>query len=273
MIEALFFDIDGTLVSINTHKIPESTISAIAEARKRGIKIFISTGRPPVLMNNIGQLQERGLIDGYVTMNGCYCFMTGQEGVEDGLEGPVDVIYESAIPENDVRAMADFCRERDLCCLFVGRDRITILNKNQIYYDTFVKGLNAEEQPEATWTDIPDYDVFQLTPFIDQATEDIVAEHMPGSEFNRWHPVFLDIDAKGNTKDHGIAQIAAHFGLKPENIMTFGDGGNDISMLEYAGTGVAMGNASDEVKSHADYITSSVDEDGIAKALRHYGII
>lgn len=55
--------------------------------------------------------------------------------------------------------------------------------------------------------------------------------------------------------------------------MSFGDGGNDSGMLAHAGIGVAMGNATDAVKQHADYVTSSVDEDGIANALRHFSII
>lgn len=55
--------------------------------------------------------------------------------------------------------------------------------------------------------------------------------------------------------------------------MTFGDGGNDINMLEHAGIGVAMGNASDRVKAAADYITSSVDDDGIINALKHFNIL
>lgn len=67
--------------------------------------------------------------------------------------------------------------------------------------------------------------------------------------------------------------MIAHFGLKLEETMSFGDGGNDISMLRHAAIGVAMGNAKDDVKQMADYITASVDEDGIAKALKHFGVI
>ena len=70
-----------------------------------------------------------------------------------------------------------------------------------------------------------------------------------------------------------LVQYLDENGLKREEIMAFGDGENDIDMLKFAGIGVAMGNASDEVKAAADYVTDSVDADGIAKALKHFGLI
>ena len=79
--------------------------------------------------------------------------------------------------------------------------------------------------------------------------------------------------AKGDTKQKGIDEIIRYFDIKLEDTMAFGDGGNDISMLRHAAIGVAMGNANDDVKETADYITTSVDEDGIQKALKHFGII
>ena len=81
MTKAIFFDIDGTLVSFETHGIPASTVEAIAAAHARGIKMFIATGRAPGFINNLGDLQSRGLIDGYVTMNGGYCYV-GSEVIQ-----------------------------------------------------------------------------------------------------------------------------------------------------------------------------------------------
>ena len=78
MFKALFFDIDGTLVSFATHQIPASTVEALRKAKEKGVKIFISTGRPPSIITNLGQIE--GLIDGYITANGAYCFV-GKETV------------------------------------------------------------------------------------------------------------------------------------------------------------------------------------------------
>ena len=94
MTKALFFDIDGTLVSFETHRIPPSTIEALEAAHAKGLKIFIATGRPKAIINNLSELQDRNLIDGYITMNGAYCFVGEQ------------VIYKSAIPQEEVKAMA-----------------------------------------------------------------------------------------------------------------------------------------------------------------------
>ena len=95
-----------------------------------------------------------------------------------------------------------------------------------------------------------------------------LAQRLKGSAFTRWHPYFLDIIGKGNTKQKGIEAICKYFNIKKEDTFAFGDGGNDISMIQYAGTGIAMGNASDDVKTAADIVTDSVDDDGIFNALK-----
>ena len=70
-IKALFFDIDGTLVSFQTHRIPQSTVEALEKAKQNGVNIYISTGRPIILITNLGQIEH--LIDGYITTNGARC--------------------------------------------------------------------------------------------------------------------------------------------------------------------------------------------------------
>ena len=107
MTKALFFDIDGTLVSFETHRIPSSTIEALEAAHAKGLKIFIATGRPKAIINNLSELQDRNLIDGYITMNGAYCFVGEQ------------VIYKSAIPGRS-ESNGSFLRE-ERCSLHFRR--------------------------------------------------------------------------------------------------------------------------------------------------------
>lgn len=263
MTKALFFDIDGTLVSFRTHRIPDSTIEALAAAHARGIRIFISTGRPKVIINNLGALQERQLIDGYITMNGAYCFV-GEE-----------VIYKSSIPAEDVSALAHYCAGRDIPCVFVTEHDLKVCQPNRQVEISFHEMLKVDTpMPTATPEEVlQGKPVFQMTPFLNEAQEEEVRPHLPHCETGRWTHEFVDITAKGNTKQRGMEEICRHFGLRREETMAFGDGGNDIPMLRHAGTGVAMGNAADHVKVEADYVTSSVDEEGVARALRHFGII
>jgi hydroxymethylpyrimidine pyrophosphatase-like HAD family hydrolase len=84
--------------------------------------------------------------------------------------------------------------------------------------------------------------------------------------------LFTDVVPVGGNKSIGMEKILAYFGISREETMAFGDGGNDIPMLEYAGIGVAMGNASEEVQRHADFVTSGVDDEGIVHALKHFHI-
>ena len=262
MIKALFFDIDGTLVSFKTHEIPASTLEALVAAKAKGLHIFIATGRPAVIINNLSALQERNLIDGYVTMNGAYCF------VED------TVIYKSAIPATEVEAMTAFCHERNIPCILVGEHDICVNQPAEIVTEIFHRQLKVapiEAKPYAEA--LAGKAIYQMTPFLNAEEEKEVLPDVPHCEMGRWHPAFVDMTARGNTKQKGIDQIIRHFGIRLEETMAFGDGGNDISMLRHAGIGVAMGNANDDVKAAADYVTTSVDEDGIANALKRFNII
>ena len=139
-----------------------------------------------------------------------------------------------------------------------------------IFYETLsVDKIREVTQEEALA--LPS--IYQITPFISKEEETVIRPQLPHCEFGRWYPTFADITATGNTKQRGIDEIIRHFGLKIDEVMAFGDGGNDISMLRHAGIGVAMGNATDEVKAAANYTTTAVDEDGILNALVHFGVI
>ena len=81
------------------------------------------------------------------------------------------------------------------------------------------------------------------------------------------------MNTKGLSKADGIAAVIERFGITADEVMAFGDGGNDSEMLKYAGTGIAMGNADDTARSAADYVTLTVDQDGISHALRHFGLL
>lgn len=109
--------------------------------------------------------------------------------------------------------------------------------------------------------------------FVDKNEEKEILSHMPHCISARWHPTFCDISPIGGTKQLGIDKFLEYYGLDLKDTMAFGDGGNDMQMLQHVSLAVAMGNAGDELKSIADFVTKGVDDEGIAYALKHYGLI
>ena len=121
--------------------------------------------------------------------------------------------------------------------------------------------------------DVIDQGILQITPFLTEEEERKVLPELHGCNSARWYPAFCDITSAKADKANGIRAIADRLGIDISETMAFGDGGNDESMLRAAGVGVAMGNALDSVKAHADYVTTDVDNDGVWNALKHFGII
>lgn len=257
----LFFDIDGTLVSFKTHNVPESAINAIREAHNAGNTIIISTGRPKSIINNLKELEKMDLIDGYITMNGAYCFIGNQ------------IVYEHPIAKEEVETMVRIARDNNYSMIFVTANGIHACNADEELRDIFYTYLKVTEIPEADYSEATRHKIYQLTVFFDEEAEKTIKPQLPLCEFNRWYPSFVDITAKDVTKAEGISKIMEHLGIDMSQSVAFGDGGNDIPMLKAAAIGVAMGNADDTVKRCADYVTSSVDDDGIEKALHDLGIL
>ncbi|WP_018361806.1 Cof-type HAD-IIB family hydrolase [Hoylesella nanceiensis] len=260
MIKALFFDIDGTLVSFNTHKIAQSTIDGLNIAKERGIKIFISTGRPLSFINNLGDIEH--LIDGYITTNGSYNFM-GKS-----------VISMHSIPKEGVLTLVDYLNKHEYPAILVGTDNTAVINHKPIVDRIVIDTLNITNIDfSITAKTILQQDILQITPFITQEQQDIIMPQIPHCTSERWHPEFIDTVNKQASKGKALSDIVAYNDLLISETMAFGDGGNDISMLLKAGVGVAMGNANDNVKAMANYVTSSADDDGIYKALKHFEVI
>jgi len=258
---SLFFDIDGTLVSFQSHRIPDSTVTALREAKRKGARIYISTGRPVQIITNLGDIAD--LIDGYITVNGAYCFIGERE------------VSCHAIPEEDVRTLAQDALSRDYSCMVVGERDFAVLNHHDIVDEVFIKELAVSginfciDALEV----LRSQRILQLSPFFEEGYEATFMPRIPRCVSGRWHPSFTDITAKEADKGRGLQAMVVAEGLDMAHTMAFGDGGNDISILRQAAVGVAMGNALPHVQREADYVTSSVDEDGVRNALLRFGII
>lgn len=193
MIKALFFDIDGTLVSFRTHQIPASTIDALSRAHAQGIKIFIATGRPPVLINNMGELQSRGLISGYITMNGGYCFVDGE------------VIHKGAIPRDDAATLLRYCDKRQIACEVVYEKEIRICHANDEIRQLYREFLKIDSIAECTPNEVlrSPQPIYQMSPFITVSQEEEIRPSLPHCEVARWYPTFADVTAPAIPSSRG----------------------------------------------------------------------
>ena len=262
-IKAIFFDIDGTIRSFKTKTIPDNTKETLKKLRERGIKIFVATGRAPFHTKFLDDLLDFKF-DGYITINGQYCYLNTGE-----------VLNDKVLSKEDIKQTLPYFQKHNIACDFALLDRAFLNLKNErvqwledelgdptrfvVVEDAYERALNEK--------------VYQLNVFVSEEEEGDFMQLMPNSKTARWTRHFTDIIPKDGGKNKGIDAIINHFGIKLEETMAFGDGGNDIDMLKHAGIGIAMENARDDVKEIADFITTSVDDDGITNALKHYNIL
>lgn len=258
-IKALFFDIDGTLVSFNTHKIPQSTVEALEQAKHKGTKIFISTGRPVSFINNLRQIEH--LIDGYITTNGAYCFI-GNE-----------VVCTFAIQPSDVDTILNAAKRFQCPAVVVGSKRIAAYLWAPELDEVFKKGLNLKDFTFAPIEEVRQMPILQISPFFSPEQENEVMPQLQHCTSGRWTNKFTDITNSDADKGKALITMTHTLHIDINETMAFGDGGNDIPIIRNAGVGVAMGNGGDNVKQAADYVTTSVDDNGVQNALQHYGVI
>lgn len=253
MIKAIFFDIDGTLVSFKTHCIPQSTLDAVRRVREEGIKVFIATGRPTPFINNLGELEY----DGIMSTSGGSC--TTSEGV---------AICKKMIGKEDLLRLIQYHKTNPIPIAFASDKDVIITGTNHTTEEVYTLLDIKNSMKIHPIEDCLDMEVMQIIAFFEKDNEAHIMEHiLKGCEAFRWHPAFADIVPKGTSKATGVDLILEHYGIRIEEAMAFGDGGNDIAMLDHVPHSVAMGNANEEVKRHARYVTDSVDEDGVAKIL------
>ena len=256
MIKAAFFDVDGTLFSHTSHKIPDSSRRAIHLLREQGIKVFLATGRGIDAVKTVswGDLE----FDGYVTLNGQIC-----------LDKEENILFEAPIKGEDAQYLLDAFKNKTIPLTIVEKDR-TYLN---FVNETVVAAQKSVAIPMLPFGEYEGGKIYQFIGYMGRAETEEFAKNIPNCKITRWYEEGIDIISKDGGKANGLKKIAEHYGFSREELIAFGDSDNDLDMLEYAGTGVAMGNATKAVKEAADYITDHVDENGIWNALKHFEII
>ena len=262
-IKLIAIDIDGTLVNSKKKITPEVKF-AIKAAQKAGKKIVICTGRP--LSGAQQYLDELGLNyqdnQYVVSFNGAVVESTSGNAIfKKGLD------YQEYI---DLEAIA---RKLQLHFHAVGLNRIYTANRDlspyTIYNSRIVKldvSYRTQEEMQKVpiikcmYIDDPDYLDSKINNPIFESIKDRVV-------LSKTEPFYFEATASGVDKGSGLKVLCEHLGISVANVMAIGDQANDMPMINYAGIGIAMGNAVQVTKDHADMITADCDHNGVAVAI------
>lgn len=258
-IKIVVTDIDGTLFSHQTKIMPESAIRAIRALQKRGIKVFLASSRNRYLIHKLGIL-DHIQPDGFITMNGANAIIDGR------------IIHRYPLPESEVDALIKFSKRLKFGLTLVEENGGHINYVDERVIQAHEKYGTRFPQPR-TFPDHYDRKIYQAIAFCDALDESLFLPHLKLCKSARWDEFAVDIMPRDSDKSKGILAVLEHFGWKPENVVAIGDAPNDMEMLEFAGVSIAMGNAKQEVKDVADYVTQTVDQDGWEKAMRHFELI
>ncbi len=256
MIKVIFFDVDGTLLSHSKTEVSISTRRSLDKLKKKGIQCVVATGRHMLEMEKLPVNDID--FDGYITLN-------GQLWLDDMRRE----IYGFPIAGEEKEYILKLFEERKYPTMIVERDAM---------YINFVDPL-VERAQRAISTEVPEpgkytgNEIYQAVVYVEKGNEGFLKKQLPNSEITRWNDYAVDIIQNGGGKVSGIQRFLAESNIGKHETMAFGDGENDIGMLKFVGIGVAMGNSGKDVKAASDYVTLGVDEDGIEKALLHYGLI
>ena len=263
--KALFFDLDGTLLDSNK-KIPASAAEALMAARARGVKVFVCTGRSLRVEKMLGWTTEMQLFDGGVYCNGACICLNGEtryvfikpeavravldevsryEGVHVSLNGegaehafnfdpPESMMGPWGMKPEDIHPLDDAA--------------ISHCTKMLIFYRELVN--STRKLPE------------DLFPRLQARCGDLATMYLTDQGAT------VQIVSRESSKRVGIEKVRKALGIQPEELAVFGDDLNDLEMISAYPVSVAMGNAVEEVKSVAKYVTLDNDEGGIAHALK-----
>ena len=263
MIKLITIDVDGTLVT-PLKRLTKENISAIERAKNAGIHIALVSGRP---FHSMIDLNKRLGLDkkGHFTIcqNGSYVFDNfSQKPMFGTFQSPSDLVKVAKLLENyrlDISAM-------DGENFYSNKKRANIYTKiDAKIHKMPIKLVDYENLPE-------DMEFGRFMVLGSKGEIKRFIENMPEEIKNNYYPVqtapfLVEIMNKNTNKGYAISQMADKLGYKMEEVMAIGNEKNDIPMLEAAGFAVAMGNAVDELKKHADYITKSNLKSGVGHAI------
>ncbi len=260
----IVLDLDDTLLR-DDHTISPRTKEALMKAQEAGVKVVLASGRPTYAMRPIAKelhLEEFG------------SFLLSFNGAKITNCKTNEELFSSTLTPETVHHLYDISKRENVWILtYVGDSIVT---------DEICKHTETEH----IITGLP---ISEVTSFKEAVTEPVVKilmledperlavvekklqEELRGElSVMRSKPFFLEFTENGVTKGTSLAQLINKLGIKQEEVIAMGDSYNDLAMIEFAGLGVAMGNAPDDIKAKANYVTDTNMNDGVAKVVESF---
>ncbi|WP_243290868.1 Cof-type HAD-IIB family hydrolase [Bacillus sp. FJAT-47783] len=251
----IFFDIDGTLLD-SDKELPISTKETIQQLKEKGHYVAIATGRAPFMFK---QLREELLIDSFVSFNGQYVVFKD------------DVVYENPLKIDTLKKLLEYAHESNHPLVFMSEEDMKSSVEDHPFIHESMGSLKFDH-PGFHPQYFNEKNIYQTLLFCEEGDE-VLYNHYEELRFIRWHKFSTDILPLGGSKAEGMKKIMDRLQFNREDVVAFGDGLNDMEMIQFAGTGVAMGNAVQSLKEVADYVTKPVDEEGIKHAVYELNLL
>ena len=265
MYKLIALDMDGTLLT-SEKKISENTKKALKEAEAKGVKVVLASGRP--LSGITKFLEELDLLkseDHTLSFNGGIVINNKTQ----------NIITSTLLKGSDLKDIYKIANELDVN-IHAFSVREGLITPKMSQYTQHECDINGIEATIKDFNEIEDEEDIVKVMMIDpQEKLDEAIKKLPKYLYDKYSvfksaPFFLEFTNKEVDKGKGLKKLGEYLGIKQEEIIACGDAGNDLSMIKYAGLGVAMKNATDDVKEAADYITLSNDEDGIVHVVNKF---
>lgn len=260
--KVLVLDIDGTLTN-SQKEITPATKRGILETLKRGHKVILASGRPTPGMRRYEKELELEQYGGYLlSFNGAR--------IIECRSG--EIVYQRILPPGIIPGLYRFAKEHGCGLVTYFGDRIVsaFAPDEYVLLESRINGM--EIQVVDNFKGFVDFDINKCLLTAPPAEAEVLEKQLAdryGDRVSvyRSEPFFIEIMPQHVDKATSLDRMLMTVGLTRENAICCGDGYNDISMIRYAGVGVAMGNAQPAVKEAADYITASNDEDGLVEVM------
>ncbi|HCM84708.1 MULTISPECIES: HAD family hydrolase [Enterococcus] len=256
-VKIIFFDVDGTLIDMTKKQISEKMLATLKALKEQNIILCIATGRSPIALPQFDDIA----FDAFLTFNGSYCF------------NHTESIHKNPIRQKDVDQIVANSTSLNRPVAIATSNKTITNGKDEdlVEYFSFAhQEVIVSEDFDAT---IMNEDIFQIMLGSRKEEYAKVMQDTTSSKITAWWDRAVDIIPTSSGKGTGIKKMLDYYGFDKSQALAFGDGNNDIEMLEAVGWGLAMANASDELKETADEIIGHVADDGIYHYCIEKGLI